>query len=824
MKFNIIYRISISTPLWLILLVNNMPNSKIGALKTEILFYSINQILTNIFSQHRVLIILILLILPLSILILVYHIYKKNKIKNKIESYKNKLYIKQKSIQNIYSHFSDIYFKTDHIGNVLETSPSIYNITGYKPEYYQDKHISTVFAYHEEWEEIAEAMQKKETIKDRLYSTKTKNNKVIICSLTVKVQIDELGNITGYEGILKDFSQRQSAQDKIESLETIFAKTLTFSNTGVSKFGASQNTFLLDAALCKMLGYSGLSKRIITSNYFELIHDKERDNVKESFNQLLNKSNSSFIINFRIKNIDNNYLWFSNKFETNKINKNGRVTEIVGIHTLIENQKNLEFSILDYKRKLHAIYNSTNIMHFLINEEFLVKEINHIAAKYFNKNKTEIIDMNLIDLFCLNDSEKISKELDVLIQNSFDKKGNLFNKKITCIQKENTKYLNVSTNVYLSENGLNCLLAIEDITKQKTFELQTQNKLNILEKREKETISLINKITDEIRNPINGILNESTSNDFASSIDKYKLAESSIRKNAHKIIELIEKINDLAEINTKEASVNIERFDVKEYFNNLYKSLSNHSILNEIELELGVGKVGDNQFINTDPEKLKSLIINTLMSLKSNLDSNKFEIGVIYNDEEHTIYILSSILNQKILIDNIQTETILELAEKINADFNIDFNDSNQIMCRFIIKAPIDEESSKTLISKTTIKKVKILIVEDEEYNIYYLQQILKMAGYDTLVAEDGQKAIDTVKQEPEIDLILMDIRLPGIDGLEASKRIKEINPDIPIIAQTAFNLNSKEDQDMEKYCDDYIQKPILSQKLYLKINNILNN
>ncbi len=141
----------------------------------------------------------------------------------------------------------------------------------------------------------------------------------------------------------------------------------------------------------------------------------------------------------------------------------------------------------------------------------------------------------------------------------------------------------------------------------------------------------------------------------------------------------------------------------------------------------------------------------------------------------------------------------------------------------FIIK-----DTQKIPIEQPSIEKPSasshgvVLIVEDEDYNYNYLSQILELENYDYIIADDGQKAIDFVKEGRKIDIILMDVRLPGIDGIEASRQIKSINPHIPIIAQTAYNLDTDEDRLMEQYCDDYIQKPIVSKALIKKIRALL--
>ena len=119
----------------------------------------------------------------------------------------------------------------------------------------------------------------------------------------------------------------------------------------------------------------------------------------------------------------------------------------------------------------------------------------------------------------------------------------------------------------------------------------------------------------------------------------------------------------------------------------------------------------------------------------------------------------------------------------------------------------------------------KLLIVEDDAMSYLFLREILKPTKIIILHAPDGRSAIDIVTENLDIDLILMDIKLPGISGYEATKQIKKII-DIPVIAQTAYAMLDDHTKILEAGCDDYISKPINRRNLlriidlYLKRNS----
>lgn len=102
-----------------------------------------------------------------------------------------------------------------------------------------------------------------------------------------------------------------------------------------------------------------------------------------------------------------------------------------------------------------------------------------------------------------------------------------------------------------------------------------------------------------------------------------------------------------------------------------------------------------------------------------------------------------------------------------------------------------------------------ILLVEDEETNIILIQEFLANTQVKIDVSRNGESALNKIKEDGAYDLILMDIKMPIMNGMDATMAIKEIKKDIPIIAQTAYALSEEKEQALEAGCDDYITKPI---------------
>ncbi len=117
-----------------------------------------------------------------------------------------------------------------------------------------------------------------------------------------------------------------------------------------------------------------------------------------------------------------------------------------------------------------------------------------------------------------------------------------------------------------------------------------------------------------------------------------------------------------------------------------------------------------------------------------------------------------------------------------------------------------------------------VLITEDEEVNFYYLKTIFKKTEAKIIRAKNGKEAVDLIKDfHGDIDLVLMDLNMPVMDGYEAMKIIKSQHPEIPIIAQTAYTLSEDRNKCLKAGFNDYISKPINRVALFRLVSENLS-
>ena len=108
----------------------------------------------------------------------------------------------------------------------------------------------------------------------------------------------------------------------------------------------------------------------------------------------------------------------------------------------------------------------------------------------------------------------------------------------------------------------------------------------------------------------------------------------------------------------------------------------------------------------------------------------------------------------------------------------------------------------------------KILIAEDDHSNYYFLFESLKDTGVEVIWSKDGEETMELFREHPDLNLVLMDINMPMINGYECTRQIKKERPDLAVIAQTAYAMSGEREVSREAGCDDYLSKPIKVSEL----------
>jgi len=402
----------------------------------------------------------------------------------------------------------------------------------------------------------------------------------------------------------------------------------------------------------------------------------------------------------------------------------------------------------------------------------------------------------------------------------------------------------------------NTILAIvRDITEIKLNELQIKKYTEELfsakvkaEKSDQLKSAFLANMSHEIRTPMNSIMGfADLLNDSDLNEEKRREFTDIIIKRSGDLLQIINDVLDISYIESGNASVHYANCDLNLLLDKLYATFSSKLQLKPAfkvrlicEKAVSLGQL----FINIDELKLQQIFVNLLDNAIKFTEKGTIQFGYrmpsngtitcfvsdtgIGIDSQFTEIIFERFVQADIPNRNKYKGTGLGLAIcKGNTDLmggQIKVVSEPGKGSNFIFELPFvqlledgSKNPSQKIISGFNWKNKNIVVVEDDEQNVKYLQTILRKTGASIFLAPDGEAFRQLLIQIPDIELILMDIQLPDEDGWQLTKYSKSVRSDIPVIAQTAFGMESDRTKSHEAGCDNFIAKPIAPEEL-LKI------
>ena len=359
-------------------------------------------------------------------------------------------------------------------------------------------------------------------------------------------------------------------------------------------------------------------------------------------------------------------------------------------------------------------------------------------------------------------------------------------------------------------------------------------------------------MSHEIRTPMNGILG------FTSLLSrpdvnpaKQKLYVRIIEQSGHRMLGIINNIIDISKIESGLVEVIREKTDLNRVFRGLYDFFRPEAENSGISLYLHTALPDDDCSYETDRQKLEQIISNLLKNAIKFTRKGQIDFGYKIRDTHLDCFVRDTGPG----IDGDDKERIFErfwrgkvsrvrksdgtglglaitrsLTRLLGGDIFLESEKGKG--SEFTVSFPLPVGYAADIHRKTLTagfakpgkagNEIIVLIAEDDYFSAEYMKAILETRASKILIAENGVKAVDLCRENPDIDIILMDIKMPEMDGLEATRKIREFNSRIPIIAQTAFTLHNDRQRALEAGCNEYIAKPVNAEDLLDKIEKLL--
>jgi len=420
-------------------------------------------------------------------------------------------------------------------------------------------------------------------------------------------------------------------------------------------------------------------------------------------------------------------------------------------------------------------------------------------------------------------------------------------------------HINKEDIIHTSWRDITAIKEVEDIS-QKIIEKKTKEYKEAMQKAQEANIAksqFLANMSHEIRTPLNAIMGFiDLLKDDEENKDKIKYLET-IDTSSHNLLEIINDILDFSKIESNQIELEYRDYSPIDEFESIVELFKAKVLEKNITFNVDIDK-NLPSYINSDALRIKQVVINLLSNAVKFTSQNKtIEIKVKYSGEKISV----SIKDEGIGIAQNKLETIFEPFTQADNTTTRKFGGTGlglTISSKLIealkgkleVKSTIDKGSefyftipAKTVKQIETIKETKnkdikltghILLVEDNEANQMFMKIILKKMGFTFDIAFNGLEAIERFPKmvcegkKRKYDVILMDENMPNMGGIEATKRILEIEkefnlPHTPIIALTANALKGDRERFLEAGMDEYLTKPVNKVNLTNILKKFLN-
>ncbi|WP_346864019.1 PAS domain S-box protein [uncultured Draconibacterium sp.] len=474
---------------------------------------------------------------------------------------------------------------------------------------------------------------------------------------------------------------------------------------------------------------------------------------------------------------------------------------------------------------------------------------------YANKKAAEITGYSLEELLLLTTKQltpvRQHSEVEKRIESQFKEGKELSHFEATLLQKSGNEILIEIAASITTWKGIPAqILSFRDITKRKQAEQELLFAKQKAVESDRLKSAFLANMSHEIRTPMNGILGfTSLLNEPGLSGEEQQQYIDIITKSGARMLDTVNDIIEISKIETGQVKVSFIEVDLNERIENLILFFNPEA--NSKGLELIYENVCVSSLIRTDENKLNSILTNLIKNALKFTEEGWVKIGCTQTADSIEI----SVTDTGIGIPFSRQEAVFNRFEQADIEDTNAFEGSGLGLAitksyvemlggsiylesvfgegsTFKVTFPsdvliIEKQKENTHINQSnkmgSNAKLNILIAEDDENSYLHLSILLNQYARNIIRKTNGADTVEYFKNNPDVDIILMDVKMPVMDGYQATREIRKFNSEVVIIAQTAYALEGDNLKALNAGCNDYITKPIKTEVLTSALNKYFN-
>ena len=749
---------------------------------------------------------------------------------------------------------------SDKHGNIVEINEKAEDLLGLTEDEQLSRHIDS-----SEWSNIIQkdgspfppeefpsviALKENRIVENiEMGIVKGENEKTWINVTAVPISVEDLGVAIAYN----DITERLKAEEALRISEERLRITLEETSIATFDWDMKNDLLYVSPTYYTMLGYEPKEGSVSRDEWASGIHPDDRDAIGQKIHEFSNGFNSPYQYELRTKHADGSYHWINVLVRTVERDENDNPKRVIGVRMDITERKLMEEKLLKNSVLLTKTEEKGKIGGWSIDvetssqnwtkETFRILEIDMTQGEPKLPDAIEFIDMDF--------RPGAEKAIRSAIENGepYDEEWKIIT------MKGNKRWVHAIGEAY-QKNGKTIRVegSIQDITDRKKAEDEIKLKNEELQLINAEKDKFFSIIAHDLRGPFGTFmgftemmvsdLNEMEPPQILELAEMMQKSASNLYILLNNLLEwsqikqglipFIPSVIQLRSMADEIAAMALDAannkgielaYDFQENMevytdSHILQTVMRNLVSNAIKFTPAGGKVSLSAKVDND-KNTEISIHDTGIGMNKAMVDNLFRIDVKTNrlgtNNEPSSGL--GLLLCKEFIEKYGGKLWVESEEGKGSTFY--FTIPNQVPEKEIITKKVEMKEDET---ENKRNKLKILIAEDDKASELLLTTLVKKIGKTVISAKNGAEAVEACLDNPDIDLVLMDLQMPEMDGIEATRQIRLFNSNLIIIAQTAYAVTESREKAMKAGCTDYLLKPIRKDELSSLIQKYFSN